>query len=682
VSDSGSAGSPSDTRSLLRTWVPRGAFVVGAIVLVWVSAAGTPISVLWFAVGLFAACTLVFVTRQLLYGHAGDPRRLAGVGGLLVLAGALTSGLYLVIGADALPLVAAALVVLGVGWVVEAMRRVDGPQGDRLVRVTAFATGAAFLPVLITLVVILVTTDQSLVSPVAIALVAVALVALVGLVNAASELTLRTLTSSVGATRVVRWSVLSVARIAGLVVVGLVLVVVAALWSRDWILTSALVVGVLLLLLALVSNTHADVALILVAVAVLAAAPVEVAPPVPALDDGSARVLVAMGDSYMSGEGADTYFAGTDDAQGDECRRSPTSYPVVTASAGSPFTQLVFLACSGARTYHVIARSDDPGHARSQKGEPDTQTSQLASLMRQHPAFRPSLVVLSIGGNDAGFGTIAETCLAPGDCSTQQALFVSNLPKVQQALVATYTSVKKAVSKAVPNVPILVVPYPQPFANVQRCDGVTLTGNERAFIRDFVDRLDSTVEKAAGQAGLWYASDMKDALAREHLQLCDRPKAEAGINFLALESVNGISTQRFNPTRWLHNSLHPNGRGHAALGRALDAWIAQHPQVLTQAAPSTGEPPSLQGPAGAAVTAPAPQCSLTDPGQTSCQDVARRWELNEVRGLWPLGLLLLVALVLIWAACVAIVSWLPSRPDRTSLPIAPGAITSPAVARL
>ena len=677
MSDSGTAGGLGEQHALLRTWVPRAGFVVGAVVLVWVSAAGAPISVLWFAVGLFAACTLVFVARQLRYGHAGDPLRLARVGGLLVLAGLLVCAAYLVIGADALPLVGAALVALGVGWAVEAMRRVEGPWGERLIHVTTIATGAALLLALITLVVLLAVTDQSLVGPVAIALTGVAVVAFVGSVNAASEWTLRALTSTVGATRVLRWSLLSVARTAGLVVLGLVLVVVAVLWSRDWILTSALGVGVVVLLLALVSNTHADVALLLVVVAVLAAAPIEVAPPVPALDDASARVLVAMGDSYMSGEGADTYFAGTDDAQGDECRRSPTSYPVTAASAGNPFTQLVFLACSGARTYHVIARSDDPSHARAQQGEPDTQTSQLTSLIRQHPAFRPGLVVLSIGGNDAGFGTIAESCLAPGDCSTQRALFVDNLPKVQQALVATYASVRRAV----PNVPILVVPYPQPFANVARCDGVALTGDERAFLRDFVNRLDGTVEGAARQAGVWYAAEMRDALAREHLQLCDRPKAEAGINFLALASVNGISTQRFNPTRWLHNSLHPNGRGHGALGRALTAWIAQHPQVLTQPSPSPVEPPSLPAAAGA-VAAPAPQCSLTDSGQASCQDVARRWELGQVRALWPFGLLALVALVLIWAACVAIISWVPSRPDRTSLPAAPGLPGSPAAAPL
>ena len=481
MSGTGEPGTPSDRRSLLRTWLPRGGFVAGAVVLVWVSAIGASLTVLWLAVGLFAACTVVFVARQLRYGHAGDPVRLAQVGGLLMLAGVATFVVYAVSGADALPLVAATLLALGVGWVAEAVRRGRGPAGDRLIRVTALAAAALVLLLLIVLVAVLASTKQSLGSSIELALGGLAVAALVVFVNAASEWALRGLD---GATAQLRGrSARSVARIAGLVVVGAVLVVVLVLWSRDWVLTAALVVGVLLLLLALVSSTHADVALILIAVAVLSAAPAEVSPPAPRLD-ASAHVLVAMGDSYMSGEGADTYYAGTDDAQGDQCRRSPTAYPVITAAAGSPFTQLVFLACSGALTYHVIARSDDPANARTQRGEPDTQTSQLVDLIRRNPGFRPSLVVLSIGGNDAGFGTIAETCLAPGDCSTQRALFVDNLPKVRQALLATYASLRKAV----PDVPILVVPYPQPFANATRCDGVLLTRNERVFIHDFVDQ--------------------------------------------------------------------------------------------------------------------------------------------------------------------------------------------------
>src|SRR4029450_77545 len=48
-----------------------------------------------------------------------------------------------------------------------------------------------------------------------------------------------------------------------------------------------------------------------------------------------------------------------------------------------------------------------------------------------------------------------------------------------------------------------------------------------------------------------------------------------GLNFLGLRSVRGAAEQRFNPANWLHSSLHPNERGHAALLRAFQTWTAE-----------------------------------------------------------------------------------------------------------
>ena len=56
----------------LATWGPRVVFLIGAVALVWVSAKGTSITVLWLTVAAFAACTVLFVGFQLLVGHAGE----------------------------------------------------------------------------------------------------------------------------------------------------------------------------------------------------------------------------------------------------------------------------------------------------------------------------------------------------------------------------------------------------------------------------------------------------------------------------------------------------------------------------------------------------------------------------------------------------------------------------------
>ena len=434
---------------------------------------------------------------------------------------------------------------------------------------------------------------------------------------------------------------------------GAVLVAAAgfclALALGDWLVSAAIVAIVMVLILATVSNTHADIAVLLAVVALLATAPLETPIPGAATNQSGPGTLVALGDSYTSGEGAGTYYAGTDDAGANECRRSPSAYAPRLVFEEHRFERLAFLACSAARTYHVVASADADGQSQVQPGEAGTQIDQLAALTRR--SGNPSLVVVGIGGNDAGFGTIAEICVAPGDCSSQRALLEHNLPSVRRALVATYTSIRKAV----PGVPILAIPYPQPFADRRNCDGIALTKSERDFIRVFVDRLDDTVRVAAQQAGLRYVPDMRDALAASRLQLCDADKASAGLNFIDVRSVNGLATQRFNPARWLHNSLHPNEQGHAAMARTLADWLRRNGGALT----TTAQAPA--GSAGSAVdpdavAEPEPPCSMTDSEGPSCQALAREWEIDQVRSvaLWGAAAVL-AALVLLWSAGVVLI---------------------------
>jgi hypothetical protein len=179
----------------------------------------------------------------------------------------------------------------------------------------------------------------------------------------------------------------------------------------------------------------------------------------------------------MSGEGADRYFAGTDDAQGDQCRRSPTAYPVIAATEGTLFNRLIFLACSGARTSNVIATSDDP-HARAQTGEPGTQSSQLVSLLGRHATLRPKLVILTLGGNDAGFGTIGRLAWHLGTAARRR-LFINNS---QGCARRSWPPTHRCAGRSRPPHPRCAVP--QPLAK-PTCDGVALTGSERTFIRDF-----------------------------------------------------------------------------------------------------------------------------------------------------------------------------------------------------
>jgi len=178
---------------------------------------------------------------------------------------------------------------------------------------------------------------------------------------------------------------------------------------------------------------------------------------------------------------------------------------------------------------------------------------------------------------------------------------------------------------------------------------VALTEGERNFIRTFVDDLNKEVRSAAAHTGILYLDEMEDALKAEHLQLCDARKAAAGINFVDLKSMNG--PLRHNPGKWIHNSLHPNKRGHEAMLNTFETWLKK-PDHLTRA-------PAAQTANTARPTEPKPQCSLAEMTKSDCQLGLRDWEVKQVLNRWPWLLVVALCLLLPWGASIEIISRLP-----------------------
>jgi lysophospholipase L1-like esterase len=467
----------------------------------------------------------------------------------------------------------------------------------------------------------------------------------------------------------------------GLVLAGASVAVLS--YQDHWAPIPLIVAPCLLVLVAaLVSNTHADIAVILCVIALVGIAPVEVNvaladPFLPAGGPPSADLraqssdLLALGDSYMSGEGAKTFIKGTDEADGDACRRSPTAYAVLGVGPETPFAHVSFLACSGARTINVLPQPGPPHPCTPhesgpcpQSGESATQVDQVAALTSQLPHYKPKLVIVSLGGNDAGFSEIGDACIAPGDCTDQQNLFLGNLRLVQSDLLKTYKSIRAAL----PGVPVAVVPYPQPLYDAASCGSIALTRNERNFIRRFLASLDQVIEWDAEQAQFYYMGQMENALAGQHLQLCDPKNQDGpGINFVSPESVGGLPDQRFDPANWLHDSLHPNERGHQAMLDAFSAWLTQHPDPGWQA---PGDPAAREP------ALPAATCTFdtaNHPGP-SCHDTLRSWEYSQILNLWPLALGALVGLIGLWMISVAALSGRPplSHPKPLGQPAGTG----------
>lgn len=464
-----------------------------------------------------------------------------------------------------------------------------------------------------------------------------------------SEHAIRTVTGS-GPT--LRWRPFGI----GLVLVALGITVSRAL-GGTWLPAVAMAL-LALLVLAISSSTLADIAVVLAAVALLGVTPAQdrLLADVP---EPPAPVLVAFGDSYLSGEGASRFIEGTDQGGGNECRRASTAWPVLASQ--TRFKGLVFLACSGADSYNI---RDPLGDDLTPRPEPQdgVERTQLAEYAARYAAQvpDPALVVLSAGGNDAGFSKIGLTCLAPGDCNDEETAALwgeGNLDRVENRLRQTYAQVRALF----PDSPVAVAPYPDPVATDGGCSQADLSAGDVAFIRRFLTELDARIEKVAADYGFYYVEPLVTALAEAHLQLCDPANnGRPGLNFIGIRSVGGLAEQRFNPTKWHHNSLHPNERGHAAMNVAFQVWLDEQGGVAGLENPDVRRP---------VVAGPAPQAEVYPGGfagcaayavddPEGCQQQSVAWALRST-GWFALshGVVALLVLVGSWLAAVVFFGW-------------------------
>jgi lysophospholipase L1-like esterase len=356
-------------------------------------------------------------------------------------------------------------------------------------------------------------------------------------------------------------------------------------------LGAAIVVAVVLAVVWMASSDSDALLLVLVVAAALvwASAPRGVAPNERLTPHDDDEYFVVLGDSYTSGEGAGRFFEGTNTIDDNanhtnECRRAPSAWPVRLATDPPPGVpaHVLFLACSGARTEHIRATPDVDADG-TQRGP--AELVELAEMRQSlHLSRPPAFVLLGVGGNDAGFGTIGPTCVGPGDCAELADRFLDELRGVEAQLDLTYRDVRAAVG---PNVPVIVHPYPVPITDSGQCSDVLLDTDERALVVRFVEQLDLVVRSAAARAGFLYLDTVESALTDTKSRLCDGPGA-AGINLLGWNPKAGSLWDSLDPRNWLHNSLHPNERGHEAIEQAVQRWLATH--ALVDPAPSGAAP--------------------------------------------------------------------------------------------
>lgn len=425
----------------------------------------------------------------------------------------------------------------------------------------------------------------------------------------------------------------------------------------DYLVPVALVL--LGFMVATASRSNGDAAVVVIGVMVFFAN-TPTPEPGPRAPSGDRPAIVALGDSFISGEGAEQYFENTNVKERSTCRRAPTAYPyrLVTEDPVLPF-DLVFLACSGAKAAEVYQPAD-----RSSKSDEKglNQVALAKDELKQAGVAEGNVpvVLLSIGGNDSFFGVIAQACLAPGDCAALSSAWRANLRNLAEPLRGTYG----AVQASFPGAPVLVVPYPIPIA-AEKCGWTTFTASEHRFLHDFTIEINSVIADVVAEnefSRLHYVDTMPTALTDANLALCDGNPGKAGVNFLAVSGVGGLLESSVNPSNWIHNSMHPNKRGHEEMRDAVTLWLEHHPDVRNgrpgatrSAAPGIAAagfgPIDSSGRCVDGVLGPPPEDGDV---REALEECTNDWTLDEVRkfATFP-GSLLLLMILTAWVVGLA-----------------------------
>lgn len=395
--------------------------------------------------------------------------------------------------------------------------------------------------------------------------------------------------------------------------------VVALRMESQWKIALLVTVCLAPLVGMIAANTDADVAMLVVVVALVwSQFPRSAGPQI--LPQGRQMTILALGDSYISGEGAKTFYDGTNletsGPSADQCRRSPTAYPVQVAKKLG--ATLEDLACSGAVMDNLTSAGQYLGENPAAGRRPgDAPLSQLALYrVRYGSDPPPNLVLVSIGGNDINFSEIVQTCLSPGDCTVRGQAWLENLGGLTAPLAGLYRQLRTDFGAAV-----VAVPYPVQVRE-QGCSlfNSTLTLQEQQFLYGFVNQLDTVIEQAAAQAGVHYLAAMRTAFAPAPgypgARFCDVRQGRTAVNYLSANPVQG----QIDPLNWLHDSMHPNARGQARITQIVESWLAggglaQPPEPVGSAPVPVLALSTLMGgePAGACgLATTVADCRLTD----------------------------------------------------------------------
>jgi len=290
---------------------------------------------------------------------------------------------------------------------------------------------------------------------------------------------------------------------------------------------------------------------------------------------------LALGDSYSSGEGEldnSFYLNGTNDIY-ENCHVSSRSYPFLLAQRfGIDLNYMKSVACSGAKTEDIIGSDTHYSGQLDRLGESGTNLGDVGLRLARNYAlyyfvpgrihqetfvdhYKPSVITIGVGGNDANLMGKLRTCVGIGTCewardaATRQQTAVEIQSKFN-VLVDTY----QKLIKDSPNSKIYAIGYPKIIYDEGACSSLDqlLDNTEKRFMNESISYLNMVVESAAKAAGIKYV-DIENSYGSSVICGDGMPGA---VNSIELGDIEELVND-FNYFQLIHSeSFHPNSLGH------------------------------------------------------------------------------------------------------------------------
>lgn len=308
---------------------------------------------------------------------------------------------------------------------------------------------------------------------------------------------------------------------------------------------------------------------------------------------------LALGDSYISGEGAFDYRGGTD-VDSNKCHLSFLAYPYLIGHDLS-LNSYHSVACSGAIT-DDITNSEENYRGQSDNKKvlrKDRSGAELDSIFASFKPgyvnqsdfvgrYQPQIITVSIGGNDMGFSKIIMSCVPFWQPNTCYSSYEDRLELVRQInnqvfpkLVQTYQKIRAA---GPPDMRLYTVGYPQIALPGGDCAvNVRLNNDELIFTRQLITYLNQVIQQAAAKTGIYYV-DVEDALNGH--RLCEAKPGSV--------AMNGLTGGNDRPS-WLGGpigveSYHPNALGYQLLENMVLAATNNLTDPMPAANPAAAPP--------------------------------------------------------------------------------------------